>query len=96
MTETPVVLTAPCSHVTPSTPRAVHRPPKGCEECLNMGARWVHLRICLNCGHVGCCDSSPNTHATKHFHASGHPLITSGERGETWAYCYADDRALDE
>lgn len=83
-----------CSHVTSEMPRRVHRPTAGCTECLAIGARWVHLRICLSCGHVGCCDNSPNRHATAHFHATQHPVITSGEVGETWAYCYADDRFL--
>jgi hypothetical protein len=67
------------------------RTPEGCEECLAMGASWVHLRLCLTCGHVGCCDSSPNRHATKHFHASLHPIIQSFEPNEDWVYCYADD-----
>jgi uncharacterized UBP type Zn finger protein len=87
-------LSRPCAHTTPRTPRRVHRPPPGCEECLALGSGWVHLRICLQCGHVGCCDDSPNRHATKHWHATAHPIITSGELGETWAYCYADDRLL--
>jgi uncharacterized UBP type Zn finger protein len=89
-----VDLSSPCEHVTPAMPRTVHRPPAGCEECLKIGARWVHLRICLTCNHVGCCDSSPNRHATKHFHATKHPVMTSGEIGETWAYCYPDDLML--
>jgi uncharacterized UBP type Zn finger protein len=63
----------------------------GCEECLKMGDTWVHLRLCLSCGHVGCCDSSKNKHATKHYHASQHPIIRSLERGEEWGYCYPDD-----
>jgi uncharacterized UBP type Zn finger protein len=67
------------------------RTPNGCEECLAMGDTWVHLRLCLTCGHVGCCDSSKNKHATRHFHATGHPLIQSMEPGEHWAYCYVDD-----
>jgi uncharacterized UBP type Zn finger protein len=87
-------LSNPCSHVTPETPRTAHRPTAGCKECLAMGSRWVHLRICLSCGHVGCCDDSPNRHATAHHRATGHPVITSGERGETWAYCYPDDQFL--
>jgi hypothetical protein len=72
-----------CTHldqireVTPSA--------NGCEECLKTGDTWVHLRLCLSCGHVGCCDSSKNTHATKHFHATGHPIIQSVEPGEDWA-----------
>jgi hypothetical protein len=89
-----VDLTAPCAHVTSSTVRHVHRPPPGCEDCLKIGGRWVHLRICLTCGHQACCDSSPNRHATAHFHASKHPVVTSGEVGETWAWCYVDERAL--
>ena len=66
----------------------------GCEECLKIGGQWVHLRVCLTCGHVGCCDSSPHKHATAHHRATGNPIITSGEIGETWAYCYPDDRFL--
>jgi uncharacterized UBP type Zn finger protein len=62
----------------------------GCEECLKMGDTWVHLRVCLTCGHVGCCDDSKNKHATKHFHATGHPVIRSKEPGETWGWCYVD------
>ena len=61
-----------------------------CEECVKLGDRWVHLRLCLECGHVGCCDSSKNKHATKHFHATKHPLIRSIEPGEAWVWCYAD------
>jgi uncharacterized UBP type Zn finger protein len=83
-----------CAHVTTEMPRTAHRPAKGCEDCLKIGGKWVHLRICLTCGHVGCCDSSPHRHATAHFHATKHPVITSGEAGETWAYCYADDQFL--
>jgi uncharacterized UBP type Zn finger protein len=60
-----------------------------------MGARWVHLRLCLGCGHVGCCDSSPNRHATEHFRATAHPVIASFERGERWAWCYVDEQDMD-
>jgi uncharacterized UBP type Zn finger protein len=60
----------------------------GCEECLQSGDRWVHLRLCLACGHVGCCDNSRNKHATAHFHATGHPVIRSFEPGESWVWCY--------
>lgn len=66
----------------------------GCEDCLAIGSRWVHLRLCMTCGHVGCCDSSPNRHATAHFHESGHPIIQSFEPGERWAWCYADDAMM--
>lgn len=68
---------------------------KGCAECIAMGDEWVHLRECLVCGHVGCCDSSKNKHATKHFHASKHPVMRSVEPGETWGYCYVDDLMVD-
>ncbi|HEX5498985.1 MAG TPA: UBP-type zinc finger domain-containing protein [Thermomicrobiales bacterium] len=63
----------------------------GCEDCLKTGDTWVHLRECLICGHVGCCDSSKNKHATKHFHTTGHPLVQSFEPGEDWAWCYVDE-----
>ncbi len=63
----------------------------GCEDCLKTGDSWVHLRLCEICGHVGCCDSSPNKHATKHFHATNHAIIKSFEPGEDWSYCYPDD-----
>jgi uncharacterized UBP type Zn finger protein len=62
-----------------------------CEECVKLGDSWVHLRLCLTCGHVGCCDSSKNKHATKHFQSVGHPLIRSIEPGERWMWCYIDE-----
>jgi Zn-finger in ubiquitin-hydrolases and other protein len=65
--------------------------PKGCEECLRTGGRWLHLRLCQECGHVGCCDNSPGKHATKHFHSSGHPIMRSFEAGEDWSWCYVDE-----
>ncbi|MDQ3862292.1 MAG: UBP-type zinc finger domain-containing protein [Actinomycetota bacterium] len=64
---------------------------RGCEDCLKTGDTWVHLRECLICGHVGCCDQSPNRHATAHFHATRHPIIKSLEPGEDWRYCYVDE-----
>jgi uncharacterized UBP type Zn finger protein len=67
----------------------------GCEECLAIGGRWVHLRVCRSCGKVGCCDSSPNRHASAHARASGHPIITSVQPGEFWSYCYVDDLMLE-
>jgi uncharacterized UBP type Zn finger protein len=81
----------PCSHV----PNVIV-PPKsaGCEECLAMGDEWVHLRLCVHCGHVGCCDSSKNRHATKHYRATGHPVVASLERGEDWMWCYAHDEQV--
>ena len=81
-----------CGHV--GQIRDVVPSAKGCEECLKAGAAWVHLRLCLTCGHVGCCDSSPNKHATRHFHRSQHPIVRSLEPGETWGWCYADEVVL--
>ncbi len=66
----------------------------GCEDCLAIGARWLHLRMCTTCGHIGCCDSSPNRHATAHANATGHPVIRSAEPGESWFWCYPDELAF--
>lgn len=79
-----------CAHITAATDREPNTP-DGCEECLKIGDPWVHLRLCLECGRVGCCDSSPNKHASKHYRASKHPVIRSFEPGESWRYCYPDD-----
>jgi uncharacterized UBP type Zn finger protein len=68
----------------------------GCEECLKMGDSWVHLRLCMECGQVGCCDSSKNKHATKHYHHSKHPLVRSLEPGESWIWCYEDQDIVGE
>src|ERR1700751_2962337 len=84
---------AECAHldqlrdVTPSA--------RGCEDCLKTGDTWVHLRLCRTCGHVGCCDSSKNKHATKHFHATQHPIMTSIEPGENWSWCYIDELVME-
>jgi uncharacterized UBP type Zn finger protein len=83
-----------CSHLDQTHPVSP-RTPAGCEECLKAGSQWVHLRLCLSCGHVGCCDSSPGRHATKHFRGSGHPLMRSFEPGEDWAWCYVDEVLLE-
>lgn len=80
---------APCTHLSEIHEVKPHT--KGCEECLKTGSWWVHLRLCKTCGHVGCCDSSPNRHATKHFHATKHPIVQSIERGENWMWCYVDN-----
>ena len=83
----------PCTHldtirdVTPSAP--------GCEECLKTGDWWVHLRVCRTCGHVGCCDDSPNKHATAHFHATSHPVIEGYDPPEGWGWCYVDKVLFD-
>ncbi len=82
------VIQLPCEHVR--AVQAVAPRANGCEECLQSGDSWVHLRICAICGHVGCCDDSKNQHATKHFHATGHPVMKSFEPGEDWGYCYED------
>ena len=85
-----MMIEAPCVHFTMARP-VVPRTPEGCEECLAAGSWWVHLRLCMTCGHVGCCDTSPNKHATKHHRATTHPVVASYEPGEAWWYCYADD-----
>jgi uncharacterized UBP type Zn finger protein len=78
-----------CTHldqirdVTPSS--------EGCEECLKIGSTWVHLRMCMTCGKVGCCDSSPNKHARAHFQEAGHPIVESAEPYEDWRFCFIDN-----
>jgi len=82
-------MNSPCEHVpadlSPPTPSA-----DGCEDCLRSGGRWVHLRLCQECGHVGCCNDSPNRHASGHYESTGHALIRSFEPGEDWWSCYID------
>ena len=79
-----------CTHLDDLSP--VEPSSEGCEDCLRIGGRWVHLRMCMECGHVGCCDNSPNRHATAHFHEHPeHPLIRSYEPGEDWWWCYVDE-----
>jgi hypothetical protein len=78
-----------CSHLT--SIKKVTPSARGCEECLKMGSSWLHLRLCRSCGHVGCCDQSPNKHATAHFHAVHHPIIEGYDPPEGWGYCYVDD-----
>jgi hypothetical protein len=73
-------------HVTPSA--------KGCEDCLRIGSKWFHLRVCRSCGYVGCCDSSPNRHARKHFEATKHPVIEGYDPAEGWGYCFVDNTML--
>ena len=82
-----------CSHL--DSIRTVTPSADGCEDCLKIGGWWVHLRICRSCGHVGCCDQSPNRHATKHFHASGHPIMESYDPPDPWGWCYVDEEMLD-
>lgn len=78
-----------CKHLNQT--RDVSPSGDGCKECLEMGDTWVHLRLCLECGHVGCCDSSKNKHATKHYGTAHHPVIRSFEPGERWLWCYVDE-----
>ena len=82
-----------CNHMSQVKRVAPHT--RGCEECLKSGDEWVHLRLCMSCGHVGCCDSSKNKHATKHFQKTQHPIIRSFEKGEDWLWCYVDEAMLD-
>jgi hypothetical protein len=94
-------VTGACGYVAPMTTTydphlSMVRPvkpktPDGCEECMAIGSPWVHLRLCLTCGHVGCCDSSPNRHARWHAHAMGHPIVQSYEPGEDWRWCFVDE-----
>jgi len=83
-----------CAHVN-EVREVTPKTPGGCEECLAIGSDWVHLRLCLSCGHVGCCDNSPNKHATKHFRSLRHPIIRSFEPGEDWGWCYVDDLLME-
>lgn len=80
-----------CEHVGTIEYADAPDPVAGCEDCLAIGGRWVHLRMCQGCGRVGCCDSSPNRHATAHFHATGHPVVRSVQPGEDWSWCYVDE-----
>ena len=85
----------PCTHLDTIEITELPDEVAGCEDCLATGGVWLHLRICLACGHVGCCDDSPNRHATAHAHDRQHPIVRSLEPGETWCWCYVDEIALD-
>jgi uncharacterized UBP type Zn finger protein len=85
---------AKCTHLDTITVTQLPAEVAGCEDCLREGGKWLHLRICLACGHVGCCDDSPNRHATQHAAGTDHPLIRSLEPGEQWVWCYADEVAM--
>jgi uncharacterized UBP type Zn finger protein len=84
---------ATCTHL--GAIRKVTPSGKGCKECLEMGDGWVHLRLCLSCGHVGCCDSSKNKHASAHYRHDKHPIVQSFEPGEDWRWCYVDEVFMD-
>jgi uncharacterized UBP type Zn finger protein len=83
-----------CSHLDKISLHELPTSVGGCEDCLRTGGKWLHLRICLTCGHVGCCDDSPNRHATAHYHATSDPIIRSLEPGEDWSWCYVDEVAF--
>jgi uncharacterized UBP type Zn finger protein len=83
-----------CAHLSRVDPE-IQGNTKGCEECEKMGAQWVHLRLCLTCGHVGCCDDSINKHGTKHFKKTNHPIIKSYEPGENWKWCFVDELMME-
>jgi monovalent cation/hydrogen antiporter len=85
--------TGPCEHLRNVTEGKVPPPrtPNACEDCLKEGTQWVHLRQCMVCGHVGCCDSSPERHATRHFHETHHPVMRSVEPGDRWTWCYVHE-----
>lgn len=85
---------AGCTHLDQVRITKLPEAVDGCEDCLASGGEWMHLRICLGCGKVGCCDDSPNRHATAHADQTGHPLIRSLEPGETWSWCFVDELAL--
>jgi uncharacterized UBP type Zn finger protein len=85
---------AACTHLDQVKITQLPEQVDGCEDCLATGGKWLHLRICLECGHVGCCDDSPNRHATKHAHSSEHPIIRSLQPGEDWSWCYIDELAM--
>lgn len=80
-----------CTHLDTVAVTELPKSVAGCEDCLRDGGVWLHLRICLECGHVGCCDDSPSRHATAHARAAAHPLIRSLEPGERWSWCYEDE-----
>jgi CPA1 family monovalent cation:H+ antiporter len=88
----PIPPGAECRHLADAPCVLTPNTPEGCEECLRDGTNWVHLRLCLSCGHVGCCDSSPQRHATKHFNEIAHPVMRSFEPGENWRWCFVDEK----
>jgi uncharacterized UBP type Zn finger protein len=87
-------MAAICTHLDQIDVEVSPDSTEGCPDCLAIGGRWVHLRMCMTCGHVGCCDDSPNKHATAHHNASAHPVIRSLEPGEDWLWCYEDEVAF--
>jgi uncharacterized UBP type Zn finger protein len=84
-----------CGHLDQVDPTVAPSSTEGCTQCMEMGSRWMHLRLCLTCGQVGCCDSSPNKHASKHAAEHGHPVVLSFEPREDWSWCYVDNVAFE-
>jgi uncharacterized UBP type Zn finger protein len=80
-----------CSHLTQIRVTALPASIEGCEECLKIGSSWLHLRMCMTCGKIGCCDSSPNRHASRHAQEASHPIVRSAEPGEDWSWCFLDE-----
>ena len=87
-------MTTVCGHLDRITVETLPASINGCEECLKTGSRWVDLRMCMSCGKIGCCDSSPNRHASRHAAEDGHPIARSAEQGEDWSWCYVDEVAF--
>ncbi|SAL36505.1 Zn-finger in ubiquitin-hydrolases and other protein [Caballeronia turbans] len=87
-------MTPTCTHLDGI--RVLQTTKRYCEDCVKLGHAWVHLRLCMSCGHVACCDSSPDRHASAHYHATGHPLVRSIEPGESWIWCYRDEMIAGE
>ena len=84
-------MSATCTHLDRIEITQLPENIAGCEDCLKIGSTWVHLRMCQTCGHIGCCDSSPNRHASAHARTDEHPIVRSAEPGETWSWCYVDE-----
>jgi uncharacterized UBP type Zn finger protein len=82
-----------CGHV--AAIQDVRPSADGCEDCLKIGGMWVRLRICLTCGHVGCCDQSVHKHAMRHYHGTNHPMMASYEEGESWLWCFVDEVVIE-
>jgi uncharacterized UBP type Zn finger protein len=85
---------ATCSHLDQVEILSLPAEIAGCEECLKIGGTWLHLRMCQSCGQIGCCDSSPNRHATRHAREAEHPVLRSAEPGEDWSWCVIDEAAF--
>ena len=85
---------APCTHLAALPAEVTPDQTDACGDCLAEGTRWVHLRVCLTCGHMACCDSSPRRHASAHSRALGHPVVRSAEPGEDWRWCYVDEAVV--